>query len=84
MRAINDWVIIERDQQEPVSPGGIIIPEGRYKPSTGIIVSPKFIDSACQLKAGDRVVFGKQSGHEITIEEKEYVLVLKEDIMVVL
>jgi len=91
-RPLHDRVVVKRIGAEEKSAGGIIIPDtAKEKPSQGevIAVGPggrydngKLI--AIDLKAGDRVLFGKWSGTEVKINGEELLIMKESDIMGVL
>ncbi|MEE8238168.1 MAG: co-chaperone GroES, partial [Gammaproteobacteria bacterium] len=72
IRPLHDRVIIRRTEEERTSPGGIVIPDtATEKPIKGEVIAVgngKVLDSgetrALDLKAGDKVLFGKYSGTE--------------------
>lgn len=92
IRPLNDRVIVKRLEEERTSPGGIVIPDtAKEKPSKGEIVAVgngKPLDNgqvrALQVKAGDKVLFGKYAGTEIKLNGEEVVVMREEDIMAVL
>ena len=91
-RPLHDRVVVRRMDAEAKTTGGIIIPDtAKEKPQQGevIAVGPGGRDEAGKLipidvKAGDRVLFGKWSGTEIKIEGVEYLIMKESDIMGVL
>ena len=91
-RPLHDRVVVTRIDAEDKTKGGIIIPDtAKEKPSEGevIAVGPGGRDEAGKLipidvKAGDRVLFGKWSGTEVKIDGVEYLLMKESDIMGVL
>ena len=91
-RPLHDRVVIERVDAEEKSSGGIIIPDtAKEKPQEGkvIAVGPGGRDEAGKLipidvKAGDRVLFGKWSGTEVKLDGVEYLIMKESDIMGVL
>jgi chaperonin GroES len=91
-RPLHDRVVVKRLDAEEKTAGGIIIPDtAKEKPQQGEIVSvgPGGRDEAGKLipldvKAGDRVLFGKWSGTEVKIEGVEYLIMKESDIMGVL
>jgi chaperonin GroES len=91
-RPLHDRVVVKRIDAEEKSAGGIIIPDtAKEKPQTGEIVSvgPGGRDESGKLlpldvKAGDRVLFGKWSGTEVKIDGTEYLIMKESDIMGVL
>jgi chaperonin GroES len=91
-RPLHDRVVVKRIDAEEKSAGGIIIPDtAKEKPSEGevIAVGPGGRDDngkliAIELKAGDRVLFGKWSGTEVKIDGQELLIMKESDIMGVL
>jgi chaperonin GroES len=82
---LHDRVLIKRIEEKETVKGGIIIPDtAKEKPQEGEVIAvgagrvEKGERVPLDVKAGDRVLFGKYSGTEIKIEEQEY-LILKED-----
>ena len=88
-RPLHDRVVIERIDADTKSAGGILIPDSaQEKPSQGQIVAvgPGGRDEAgklipIDLKAGDRVLFGKWSGSEVKIDGVEVLIMKESDIM---
>jgi chaperonin GroES len=91
-RPLHDRVVVKRIDAEEKSAGGIIIPDtAKEKPSQGEVtaVGPGGRDETGKLtpldvKAGDRVLFGKWSGTEVKIDGVEYLIMKESDIMGVL
>jgi chaperonin GroES len=91
-RPLHDRVVVKRIDAEAKTSGGIIIPDtAKEKPHQGevIAVGPGGRDEAGKLvpidvKAGDRVLFGKWSGTEAKIDDVEYLIMKESDIMGVL
>jgi chaperonin GroES len=91
-RPLHDRVVVKRIDAEAKTSGGIIIPDtAKEKPHQGevIAVGPGGRDEAGKLvpidvKAGDRVLFGKWSGTEVKIDDVEYLIMKESDIMGVL
>ncbi len=91
-RPLHDRVLVKRIEQEEKTAGGIIIPDtAKEKPQQGevLAVGPgargddgKLV--APDLKAGDRVLFGKWSGTEVTIDGEELLIMKESDVMGVL
>ena len=88
-RPLHDRVVIRRIDSDETTAGGIIIPDtAQEKPSEGEVVGAgpggrsedgKFI--AMDVKVGDRVLFGKWSGTEVTIDDEELLIMKESDIM---
>jgi chaperonin GroES len=91
-RPLQDRVLLRRVDQEEKTTGGIIIPDtDKEKPMQGevIAVGPGARDENGKLqpldvKAGDRVLFGKWSGTEVKIDGEELLIMKESDIMGVL
>jgi chaperonin GroES len=91
-RPLHDRVVVRRIEAEERSTGGIIIPDtAKEKPQQGevIAVGPGGRDETGKLipidvKAGDRVLFGKWSGTEVKIDGVEYLIMKESDIMGIL
>ncbi len=88
-RPLHDRVVVKRLDAEEKSKGGIIIPDtAKEKPQEGevVAVGPGGRDEngkliAMDLKAGDRVLFGKWSGTEVKLEGDELLIMKESDIM---
>ncbi len=88
-RPLHDRVVVKRVQQDVKSAGGIIIPDTvQEKPMEGevLAVGPGARDEAGKLvpldvKAGDRVLFGKWSGTEVKLDGQELLIMKESDIM---
>jgi chaperonin GroES len=88
-RPLHDRVVVRRIESEEKTAGGIIIPDtAKEKPQEGevIAVGPGARDEqgklqALDLKAGDRVLFGKWSGTEVKIDGEELMIMKESDIM---
>jgi chaperonin GroES len=88
-RPLHDRVVIKRVEAEDKSKGGIIIPDSaKEKPQEGevVAVGPGGRDEngkliAMDLKAGDRVLFGKWSGTEVKLDGEELLIMKESDIM---
>ena len=91
-RPLHDRVVVRRIEQEDKSAGGIIIPDtAKEKPQEGevVAVGPGARDDqgkihALDVKAGDRILFGKWSGTEVKIDGVEYLIMKESDVMGVL
>ena len=83
---------MKRIEEKETVKGGIIIPDtAKEKPMEGEVISVgpgKMMEdgkrSPVDVKAGDRVLFGKYAGTEIKIDDKEYVIMREEEILAVL
>jgi chaperonin GroES len=86
LRPLHDRVLVKRLEEQETKRGGIIIPDSaKEKPQHAEVVAVgngKLLDdgqrSALDIKAGDKILFGKYSGSDIKIDGEEY-LILRED-----
>ena len=91
-RPLHDRVVVRRLEGEEKSKGGIIIPDtAKEKPqeSEVVAIGPGGRDESgklipIDLKAGDRVLFGKWSGTEVKIDDEELIIMKESDVMGVL
>ena len=89
---LNDQVLVLRIEEEQISPGGIVIPDtAKEKPMEGKIVScgpGKRGDdgkrSPLEVKKGDRVLFSRYAGTEITVDGEAHLFMREDDILAVL
>ncbi|HZZ62500.1 MAG TPA: co-chaperone GroES [Roseiarcus sp.] len=88
-RPLHDRVLVRRVEAEEKTKGGIIIPDtAKEKPQEGevVAVGPGPRDESgklvpIDLKAGDRILFGKWSGTEIKIEGEDLIIMKESDVM---
>ena len=91
-RPLHDRVLVRRIESNEKTAGGIIIPDSaQEKPQEGEIISvgPGARGSdgkvyALDVKAGDRVLFGKWSGNEVSIDGEDLLIMKESDVMAVL
>jgi chaperonin GroES len=92
IRPLQDRVLLRPSEGEEKTAGGIIIPDtAKEKPQEGVIVAAgkgKVQDdgriSPLDVKVGDRVLYGKYSGSEITVAGEKHVILREEDVLAVL
>ena len=92
IRPLHDRILVERLEEKEVRKGGIIIPDtAKEKPQEGKVIAVgngKVGDDGKKIpldvKAGDRILFGKYSGSEVKIEENEYLILREEDVLAIL
>jgi len=92
IRPLHDRVVVRRMEEERTSAGGIVIPDSATeKPSKGEVLSVgngKILDNGevrgLDVKAGDKVLFGKYSGTEIKVDDEELLVMREDDIMAVI
>ncbi len=88
-RPLHDRIVVKRIEGEEKTKGGIIIPDtAKEKPQEGkvVAVGPGGRDESGKLvpldvKAGDRVLFGKYSGTEIKIDGEEFLIMREEEVL---
>jgi chaperonin GroES len=91
-RPLGDRVLVKRVEEESKTKGGIIIPDtAKEKPQEGevIAVGPGLRDetgkvNALELKAGDRILFGKWSGTEVKLDGEDLIIMKESDVLGVL
>ena len=91
-RPLGDRVLVRRVEEESKTKGGIIIPDtAKEKPQEGEVVSvgpgardDKGVVNALELKAGDRILFGKWSGTEVKIDGEDLIIMKESDVLGVL
>ena len=89
IRPLQDRVIVKRVAEEEKSKGGIIIPDtAKEKPQEGKVIAVgkgKVGEDGTvrplDVKAGDRILFGKYSGTEIKIDDQEHVILREDEIL---
>jgi chaperonin GroES len=92
IRPLADRLVVKRVKQEEKSKGGIIIPDSaKEKPIEGEVIAVgngKVQKNGkvrpLDVKAGDRVLFGKYSGNEIKLDGVEHVILSEDDVLAVL
>lgn len=92
LRPLHDRVIVKRMEEERVSAGGIVIPDSATeKPVRGEVLAVgngKILESGdkrdLDVKAGDKVLFGKYAGTEVKVDGEELLVMREEDIMAVI
>jgi chaperonin GroES len=91
-RPLHDRVVVRRIESDERTAGGIIIPDtAKEKPQEGevIAVGPGARDESGKLvpldvKAGDRILFGKWSGTEVKIDGQDFLIMKESDVMGIL
>ena len=92
IRPLHDRILVERIEEQEVMRSGIIIPDSaKEKPQEGKVIAVgagKMTEDgkrvAPEVKAGDRILFGKYSGSEVKVDDKEYLILREDDILAVL
>ena len=92
IRPLHDRIIVKRMEEERMSAGGIVIPDSATeKPSKGEVVAVgngRQLDNgevrALDVKAGDKVLFGKYSGTEVKVDGEDLLVMKEDDVMAVI
>jgi chaperonin GroES len=89
LRPLQDRILVQRVEEETTTKGGIIIPDtAKEKPAEGKVVAVgngKVGEDgkrvALEIKAGDRILFGKYAGTEVKIEGEEFLIMREDDVL---
>ncbi len=89
VKPLHDRILIKRVEEKETIKGGIIIPDtAKEKPQEGEVIAvgggKKTEDGKViplDVKAGDRILFGKYSGTEIKIDEQEYLIIREDEVL---
>jgi chaperonin GroES len=92
IRPLHDRILAERLEEKEMRKGGIIIPDtAKEKPQEGKVIAVgngKVSDDGKKIpldvKAGDKILFGKYSGSEVRLDEKEYLIMREDDVLAIL
>ena len=92
LHPLHDRILIQRIEETEVRRGGLIIPDSaKEKPQEGKVlavgtgtVSEDGKKTPLDVKAGDRVLFGKYSGSEVTLNGEEYLIMKEADVLGIL
>ena len=92
VRPLNDRVLVKRMSEEEKTAGGLFIPDSaKEKPAKGVVISagPGKVDdngkrTPLEVKAGDKVLFGKSSGTEIKLDGEEHMILREDEILAIL
>ena len=92
IRPLHDRLLVERLEDKEVKKGGIIIPDtAKEKPQEAKVIAVgngKVTDEGKKIplavKAGDKILFGKYSGSEVKIDDKEYLIMREDDVLAIL
>jgi len=92
LQPLGDRVVVEREESEEKTAGGIVLPDtAKDKPARGTVLSVgdgKLLDdgrrSEMQIKVGDRVIFSSYAGETFKVNDQELLLMREDDILAVL
>ena len=91
IRPLQDRILIQRVEEEEKTAGGIIIPDSaKEKPQEGRVIAVgkgKVLDNGqiapLEVAEGDRVLFGKYAGTDVTLDGEDYVILREEDVLAI-
>ncbi len=91
LKPLHDYVVLEKVKEEVKTKSGILLTTGEAKdaPSTGLVIAVgpgKYEDGKLveiNLSEGQKVIYKKYSGTEVTIDKKDYLLISAEDILAI-
>ncbi len=91
LRPLGDRIVVEPLEAEEKTKGGIILPDtAKEKPQEGKVVAAgkgKLDEDGkpmpMEVKVGDKILYGKYAGTEITVDGKEYMILREEDVLAV-
>jgi chaperonin GroES len=89
IRPLNDRIIVRRTEEQEQMRGGLYIPDtAKEKPQEGEVIAVgngKLLDNGTRIsidiKAGDRVLFGKYAGTEVKLDEEEFLILREDDVL---
>ena len=92
IRPLHDRILIKRQEEKETRKGGIIIPDSaKEKPQEGKVIAVgngKVNDDGkkvpLDVKTGDKILFGKYSGSEVTLDDVESLILREEDVLCIL
>jgi chaperonin GroES len=92
VRPLHDRILVKRLDSETKTKGGIIIPDtAKEKPQEGLVIAagPGKVNedgkvTPLDVKKGDKILFGKYSGSEITLEGDEHLIIREEDVLAII
>ena len=92
IRPLHDRILVKREEEKDTKKGRIIIPDSaKEKPQEGRVIAVgtgKVMESGKKIpldvKADDRILFGKYSGSEVTVDDEEYLIMKEEDVLAII
>ena len=92
IRPLHDRILVKRIEEQETVRGGIIIPDtAKEKPQEGKVIAVgtgKVTEDGKKIpldvKASDRILFGKYSGSEVTLDDEEYLIMKEEDVLAII
>jgi chaperonin GroES len=92
IRPLHDRILVKREEETDSKKGRIIIPDtAKEKPQEGKVIAVgtgKVMEDGKKIpldvKADDRILFGKYSGSEVTVDDEEYLIMKEEDVLAII
>ena len=92
IRPLHDRILVKREEEKDAKKGRIIIPDtAKEKPQEGKVIAVgngRVTDDgkriAQDVKAHDRILFGKYSGSEVKLDDEEYLIMKEEDVLAII
>jgi chaperonin GroES len=85
IRPLHDRLLVQRIEEKETVKGGIIIPDSaKEKPQEGKVVAVGNGKVLENVKAGDKILFGKYSGSEIKVDGEEYLILREDEVLAVI
>lgn len=92
IRPLHDRIVVKREEEKEVKKGGIIIPDtAKEKPQEGTVIAVgngRVTEDGKKIpldvKARDKILFGKYSGSEVKIDDEEYLIMKEEDVLAII
>ena len=92
IRPLHDRILVKREEEKDAKKGRIVIPDSaKEKPQEGRVIAVgagKVNDDGKKIpldvKAHDRILFGKYTGSEVTVEDEEYLIMREEDVLAII
>ena len=92
IRPLHDRILVKREEEKDSKKGRIIIPDSaKEKPQEGRVIAVgtgKVMEDGKKIpldvKADDRILFGKYSGSEVTVDDEEYLIMKEEDVLAII
>jgi chaperonin GroES len=89
---LHDRIVVKREEEKEVKKGGIIVPDtAKEKPQEGKVIavgSGKVTDEGkkvpLDVKAGNKILFGKYSGSEVKIDDEDYLIMKEDDVLAII
>jgi len=92
IRPLHDRIVVKREEEKEVKKGGIIVPDtAKEKPQEGKVIAVgngRVTEDGKKIpldvKARDKILFGKYSGSEVKIDDEEYLIMKEEDVLAII